>query len=340
VFDVVVDVIVGVIMIVFLLAAALTSHELGLSRGTWMQDGVAVDAELVFKANEAKELAERALQGIKVTADGGPCEGVLLGKDIVEDTDVPPEQKDGLAIRLRFTCSHVGRVTVDMSDLLTHLDAGHRHLGRAVSSLGEQDVLVSRGRTDFSFGVEASAWSYVGIGVEHILLGFDHLVFLFALILVGGRFRALLAVVTAFTVAHSVTLAVSVLDLWRPPGEVIEPLIALSIGWVGVENFFVKDADRRWRITLPFGLVHGFGFAGALADVGIPAGREPLVLFLFNLGVELGQIAVLVVLLPLLQVARRRGLLDITLTRVLSAGVVVLSLFWFFERVVGSFRTQ
>jgi hydrogenase/urease accessory protein HupE len=323
-------------MLVLLLTAVLASHQVGLSQGTWIQEGVVVDGELVFKADEAPDLAQRALQGIVVTADGGLCEGMLVGKDLVEDKDVPSEQKDGLAIRLRFTCSHPGRVTVDMAGLLAHLDAGHRHLGRAVSSLGEQDVLVSRDRTDFSFGVEASPAAYVWIGVEHILLGFDHLVFLFALILVGGRWRSLLAVVTAFTVSHSVTLAVSVLGLWRPPGDVIEPLIALSIAWVGVENFVVKDADRRWRITAPFGLIHGFGFAGALAEVGIPAGREPLVLFLFNVGVELGQVAVLVVTLPLLQLARRRGLLDVTITRVVSAGVVVLALYWFVERVFRS----
>jgi hypothetical protein len=320
-------------VIALVLLAAIATHQTGLSQGTWVQSGAVVDGELVFKADELGDLPQRALAGIVVTADGGPCEGVLVGQDLVEDRDVPPEQKDGLAIRLRYTCSHAGRVTVEMAGLLGALASGHRHLGRAISSAGEQDILTSSLSTAFSFGVEASATSYLWIGVEHILLGFDHLVFLFGLILVGGRWRSLLGVVTAFTVAHSVTLALSVLEVWQPPGEVIEPLIALSIAWVGVENFFIDDASRRWRVTAPFGLIHGFGFAGALAEVGIPAGREPLVLFLFNVGVELGQVAVLVVTLPVLQLARRRGLLDRRVTRGLSAVVVVLAVYWFVERV-------
>lgn len=321
-------------MIVLLVVAALASHQVGLSQGTWVQSGAVVDGELVFKANEVPDLQQKVLAGIAVTADGGPCEGTLVGADAVEDRDVPPEQKDGLAIRLRFTCSHVGRVTVDMAGLLGQLAAGHRHLGRAVSSVGEQDVLTSSLSTAFSFGVEASPVSYLWIGIEHILLGFDHLVFLFGVIVIGGRWRSLMAVVTAFTVAHSITLALAVLDVWQPPGTVIEPLIALSIAWVGVENFLVKDANRRWRVTAPFGLIHGFGFAGALAEVGIPAGNAPLVLFLFNVGVELGQVAVLVVVLPLLQVLRARGVLDVKITRFLSAMVVALGVFWFLERVL------
>lgn len=321
-------------MIVLLLVSALAAHQTGLSQGTWVQNGSVVDGELVFKADELPGLPQRALAGIAVTADGGPCEGVLVGEDLVEDRDVPPDQRDGLAIRLRYTCSHAGRVTVEMAGLLGALASGHRHLGRATSSLGEQDILMSSLSTAFSFGVEASASAYLWIGVEHILLGFDHLVFLFGVILVGGRWRSLIAVVTAFTVAHSVTLGLAVLDVWQPPDGLIEPLIALSIAFVGVENFFVRDASRRWRITAPFGLIHGFGFAGALAEVGIPAGREPLVLFLFNLGVELGQLAVLVLVLPLLQALRQRGLLGERGTRILSGVVVALGVFWFLERIL------
>ncbi|OGQ14028.1 MAG: hypothetical protein A2138_08965 [Deltaproteobacteria bacterium RBG_16_71_12] len=175
---------------------------------------------------------------------------------------------------------------------------------------------------------------YLLIGVEHILFGFDHLVFLFGLILVGGRLRSLVAVVTAFTLAHSVTLATAVLGGWQPPAGVIEPLIALSIAYVGVENFFVRDAAKRWRITAPFGLVHGFGFAGALADVGVPGDQVPLALFLFNLGVELGQLAALALVLPVLYALRRRGLFAERATRALSLAVVALGVFWLVERLL------
>jgi hypothetical protein len=324
------------VIVVLGVAALLACHQVGLSQGTWVQRGAVVEAELVFRADERPDLAARALAGIAVSADGGRCEGMVVSSDVVVDPDLPPAERDGLAIALRYTCGHAGRVTVEMAGLLSGLAPGHRHLGQALSPMGEQAIMTSSSSTAFSFGQEASPAAYGWIGVEHIWGGIDHLVFLVALILVGGRFRSLVAVVTAFTVSHSITLAVSVLGLWTPPSDVVEPLIAVSIAWVGIENFFVTDAARRWRITAPFGLIHGFGFAGALAEVGIPAGREPLVLFLFNLGVELGQLAVLVVVLPLVQWARARGVLSISRIRVLSAGIVLLSLWWFIERIIPS----
>lgn len=307
-------------------ALLVPAHQAGISRGTWTLDGRTVEAELVWQRGEAALVAPTLPGAIVVTAEGAPCPGVRL-----EDT---PVEEDGHAWRLRFSCPREGRVTVELDAMLAPLPAGHRHLGRAVTAAAATDVVAFAGASAFSFGERASVLAYLGIGVEHILLGFDHLVFLFGLILVGGRWRSMLAVVTAFTLAHSVTLASAVLGLWAPPPAVVEPLIALSIAWVGVENFFIQDAARRWRITAPFGLVHGFGFAGALAEVGVPREDAPAVLLLFNLGVELGQVAVLAVVLPLLAATRRRGWLNDRGVRVLSGVVVVLGVFWLAQRVV------
>ena len=132
------------------------------------------------------------------------------------------------------------------------------------------------------------------LGVEHILTGADHLVFLLGLILVGGSLRSLVGVVTAFTLAHSITLALAALSIFAPSPRLVEPAIALSIAYVGVENLFVNDASKRWRITFPFGLIHGFGFAGALREIALPRAQLPIALVSFNLGVELGQLGVLV----------------------------------------------
>src|SRR6185295_8482239 len=145
-----------------------------------------------------------------------------------------------------------------------------------------------------------SAWSFFKMGIEHILTGWDHLVFIVGLILARARLRALFTIVTAFTIAHSITLALAVLDVWSPSSRVIEPAIALSIAYVGIENFFVKDASKRWRITFPFGLIHGFGFAGALQEINLPRSAIPTALVSFNLGVEAGQLAVLAIVLPLI----------------------------------------
>src|SRR5262249_30813916 len=119
------------------------------------------------------------------------------------------------------------------------------------------------------------AWSMLKLGVEHILTGADHLVFLLGLILVGGRWRSLVGVVSAFTLAHSITLALAALSVFAPSPRIVEPAIALSIAYVGVENLFVKDASKRWRITFPFGLIHGFGFAGALREIALPRAELP-----------------------------------------------------------------
>jgi hypothetical protein len=171
------------------------------------------------------------------------------------------------------------------------------------------------------------------MGITHILGGFDHLVFLFGLILVGGSLRGMFATITAFTVAHSITIALAVLGVWSANPSIIEPAIALSVAYVGIENFFVKSVDRRWLITFPFGLVHGFGFAGALGELAVPKDQLLSALVSFNLGVEAGQLAVLVVVLPVLLWARRRQWFLTYGVRGLSAAVVVLGVAWFALRV-------
>jgi len=124
----------------------------------------------------------------------------------------------------------------------------------------------------------------VWMGVQHIVTGYDHLAFLLGLLLLGGRVRTLVAILTAFTVAHSITLALAVLRVVSLSPGFVEPAIALSIAYVGVENLFVTDARKRWRITFPFGLLHGFGFAGALTALDLPRAQLPSALFGFNLG--------------------------------------------------------
>ena len=179
------------------------------------------------------------------------------------------------------------------------------------------------------------ALDFFTVGIEHILLGYDHLVFLLGLVLIGGRWRALLLVVTAFTVAHSITLGLAVLGVWAPSAGIIEPAIALSIAYVGLENFFVDDAEKRWRITFPFGLVHGFGFAGALGEISVPRAEIPGALLAFNLGVEAGQVAVLAAVLPLMALARRRGWLERTGVKVASGLIILAGVSWFVLRVTG-----
>lgn len=350
-------------MLVAGLAAApgAHAHEVGLSRGTWvlraLDEGSPSKLELQMELTLARKEALSLCPALDVNADRAIDEGELVAAKaaiascVLDDIEVASgrlctgavegaslTEEDGFAVRAVFRCEHGGRTTVDLSKLLGRTASGHRHLGRVATASSEHDVVAFAGRPAFSFGEEAPAAppvaAYLWIGVEHILLGFDHLVFLLGLVIIGGRLRSLLFVVTAFTAAHSVSLALAVLGVVVPSGAVIEPLIALSIVYVGVENFVVKDADSRWRITAPFGFIHGFGFAGALAEVGVPPDAVAPALFLFNMGVELGQVAVLVVVLPVVWFAQRRAPRGfVRAGRVLSAGIVVLGVFWFVERV-------
>ena len=191
-----------------------------------------------------------------------------------------------------------------------------------------------------------AALQFVNLGFHHILDGIDHLLFLFCLVIPFRRLRALVAVVTSFTVAHSITLIASAYSLapdalWFPP--LIETLIALSIVYMALENIVSPQLKRRWMITFGFGLVHGFGFSFALRQTLQFAGSHLLTSLLsFNIGVELGQLLVLVLLIPLLDVLFRYVVVERMGTIILSAFVAHTSWHWLTERyaVLQKFRFQ
>jgi hydrogenase/urease accessory protein HupE len=176
---------------------------------------------------------------------------------------------------------------------------------------------------------------YLRLGFEHILSGADHLAFLLGLVIVSTSLRSSLLAVTAFTLAHSCSLALSIFGVVAPSPTWVEPAIALSVAYVGLENYFVRDGSKRFRLSFVFGFVHGFGFAGALQEIGVPPDRAPAALALFNLGVELGQLAVLAALLPLLAWLRRGPRVWPTVSRGLNAVLVIAGLFWAAQRALG-----
>ena len=184
------------------------------------------------------------------------------------------------------------------------------------------------------------AITYLKLGVEHILLGFDHLLFVLALLIITqGRWR-LVKTVTAFTVAHSVTLALATLGFVHVPSPPVEAIIALSIAFVAVEIVHVRQgpsslaARAPWLVALAFGLLHGFGFAGALSEIGLPTGQIPLALLFFNLGVEVGQllfIGAILALVALIRLARRP--LQAWMELVPPYAIGTIAMFWVIERV-------
>jgi len=179
-----------------------------------------------------------------------------------------------------------------------------------------------------------SLLGFLRMGVEHILTGYDHLLFLLGLVVVGASWRSLAKTVSAFTVAHSITLAVAALGLWTPPARIVEPVIALSIAYVGVENVLARQPSRRWRLTFLFGLIHGFGFASALREIAPGGGGAALALLGFNLGVEAGQLAVIGLVLPAVLLLRRVRWLEGARARVPSLGIAAVGAVWFVARLV------
>jgi len=178
---------------------------------------------------------------------------------------------------------------------------------------------------------------WVALGVTHIFAGVDHLAFLLALLLVGGGFRRVLLLVTAFTVAHSLTLGATALGfilLDEARTRWVEAAIAASIIWVAVENLVLREHRHRALLTFLFGLVHGFGFASVLSGYGL--GDSVVTGLLgFNLGVELGQAVVVAVLLPLVRLVQRRPRVHLPTVRALSLLILAAGGYWFMERALG-----
>jgi hydrogenase/urease accessory protein HupE len=186
---------------------------------------------------------------------------------------------------------------------------------------------------DLAAPVDTSWWGFVAMGVEHIVGGIDHLLFLVALLALATGLWQTVKIVTAFTVAHSITLSLAALGLVNVPASIVEPLIAASIVWVAVENLVAPaGVGRRWLIAGVFGLIHGLGFASVLTELDLS--REALVRALvgFNVGVELGQLAFVVVIMPPLVWASRPGRLP-RLPQVLSVIVAAVGAVWFVQRV-------
>lgn len=196
---------------------------------------------------------------------------------------------------------------------------------------------------DLSRPTGAPTLGYLRIGVEHIIFGYDHLLFVLGLFLLVSRGQ-LLPTITAFTIAHSITLALSALAGMTLPGPPVEIVIALSISLLGLEALYRQEgrsslsARLPWAIAFGFGLIHGFGFAGALADIGLPEGAEILALLLFNLGVELGQILFLGVLLALAWIISKLSAAALKPAQtVLAYAIGVTGMFWSIERIAATF---
>jgi hypothetical protein len=285
--------------------------------------GVAPDFTALVKAISEK---------IHVIGDGARC--LATDRRIVAPTTKPAS----LTGTVDFTCpAEISRLTIrdDMSEVM----GGSQHTLAAIVWAG--------GSQQFAFGSDArettvtvseaphasrGAGSFFPLGIEHILTGYDHLLFLLALMLRGGGLWSLLKIITAFTIAHSITLALAALDIVVLPGALVESIIALSIAYVALENLLPRYAvSRRWAVSFLFGLVHGFGFSSVLREIGLPKENLVLSLLNFNLGVEVGQLTVVLLVVPVLMRLRSRKW-EPSLVATVSGVILAVGLALFIDR--------
>ena len=274
-----------------------------------------------------------------------PLEPRLPAHCVVDDA--PPDRivtSDARLERVRFRCGEVGLRSGDVAidglaltimDVLVRVERpGEDPVTRLLRP--EQPTLAL---DDAGSGLEIAA--YLALGVEHILLGFDHLAFVLGLVvLVRGRWL-LVQTITAFTVAHSITLGLSTVGLARASSAPVETVIALSILLLALEIVGVARgrsslvARKPWLVAFGFGLLHGFGFAGALAELGLPEDAVPLALLLFNVGVELGQLLFVASVLLLAVCLRRAPALARSAPMVAAYVIGVPAAYWSIERLAG-----
>ncbi|RMD88077.1 MAG: HupE/UreJ family protein [Calditrichaeota bacterium] len=216
--------------------------------------------------------------------------------------------------------------------------ARHKNLVKIIYGSELQEAILTTDYPEETFHFEGRDYplisqvlQFLHLGVEHIFLGYDHILFLIGLILLGGTFLNLIKIVTAFTVAHSITLILAALQIVLLPGRLVESVIALSIAYIALENLFVKDTRDRWMITFIFGLMHGFGFAGVLNELGLPTRGLVPSLLAFNVGVEIGQLVIVSISFPLiLQLSKLKWQKQIVYG--LSTIIFIFGFYWFIER--------
>jgi hydrogenase/urease accessory protein HupE len=340
------------------------AHDPGLSSLTIRPSTNSLQATLTLAVKDAAQLAEldENRDGTLTQAEFGrsrwQLEAVVArevviaadGKD-AKDKSIHSrlDENNNVEVRLDFGPVVFSSLEIQ-SNLIASLPLGHRQylqvqdlrgktfFGRLLSAAADP-VTVQMPHTSASmaaFETVRSFANFLSLGVKHILTGYDHLLFLLGLLIVSRGFVSALTIITSFTIAHSITLTVATLHLVQIPSRIVEPLIAASIVFVGVENLLRGDIpNARRMVPFGFGLVHGFGFASALREAGIGSGAGGFVLplFSFNLGVELGQIMAASVALPIIWKLRENPMFVARWAPACSAAVVLLGSFWFVERV-------
>jgi hydrogenase/urease accessory protein HupE len=332
-----------------LLSGAAVAHQTTVSYSELEVQGSAVAATLRFsladlrgqmqldpQALPADALSHLLLEAFSIKSGGGACA-------LQPGAQAELDGEDGVQLHARWLCTAGIDALEVRVGFLDSFPIGHTHLSRITFGPGEVSQRVAQANDAWfearrSRSVPREAGRFLLLGIEHIFTGYDHIAFLIGLLLLGGTVRELVKIVTAFTVAHSITLALAALDILSPSPRLVEPLIAASIVFIGVEDLWALRRHgegaalrHRWVVTGAFGLVHGFGFAAVLRELQLPRAVLATGLVSFNLGVEVGQVCIVLLALPLLR--RLRAWPRFAPTA--AACVAALGCFWLVQRVLG-----
>jgi hypothetical protein len=317
-------------------------HALGLDSNN---DGIITWGELRSRQGQ---VASYLLSRLRFNSDGKPCTTRVI-EHLVDD------HSDGTYEVLKFATDCPERPqTLEVGyDFFFDLDPQHRGLLRFEANGQTHTAVLSPSRKTWSLQGNSVSWihtflDYFNEGVWHIWTGFDHILFLCALLLpavlsqragrwigvteFGEAFRNVLKVVTAFTLAHSITLSLAVLGFISLPSRLVESAIALSVIAAALNNLRPLVQGRLWLVAFGFGLVHGLGFANILAELGLPAGALAVALVSFNLGVEAGQLAIVSVILPAAYLCRHRWFYPRLVLGAGSCCIAAVASIWLIER--------
>ncbi len=348
------------------LAAALPAfaHDPGLSTATVQLRPEGIDIALVLSVKDAGELVklDQHHGGQTAPAKHAAGEAALLAKAgealeiridgqpvVLTKATCSFDSQNNASLHFRVAGHAQGKFEL-RSRWLAILPPGHRQfvtiqnaksevLAERLLSANSDSVTVeiaAASSTAVAHAAGTSFLDFLSLGLKHILIGYDHLLFLFSLLIVTRSVLATLKIITCFTVAHSITLALATFDLVRIPGAIVEPLIAASIIFVAIENLVRGDQPKgRMLLVFAFGLIHGLGFASVLRELGVgTAGVGVAVpLLSFNLGVELGQLLVAALLVPLVRMFSERPAFAKRWVPACSVAAAVAGAFWLIQRI-------
>jgi hydrogenase/urease accessory protein HupE len=325
-----------VVMLIFLFSITALAHDPGLSAAEVRVLPDRIVAEVSFASvdlNSNHNLAEHLLE-------------ININNQILKLQNFRVQTPDTNSIHFTLEFPNAPATELHLSAVaLEHLPRGHKQFLSVRDGDGKllAERMLSTDSKDLTIVLKTKSGSsserflrFLALGIEHILTGYDHLAFLLAVLLTGGSLSSNARIITSFTIAHSLTLALATFDVITLPATVVEPLIAASIVFVGIENLVHRQVAARWLVTFGFGLVHGLGFASILRDLGIAGmGTQAAVpLLSFNLGVELAQISIAAVILPLIWKLKRRPAFMLKHVPALSLLITLAGLYWLIARTL------